>query len=81
MERLRKRFVEGGLERALNEDPHPGQRRKLESRVEAQLVATACSNAPEGHDYWTMRMLAGKLIELGIVESISHETVRPTLKK
>jgi transposase len=81
VERLRKRFVEGGLERALNEDPRPGQKRKLDGRAEAQLVATACSNAPEGHEHWTMRLLAGKLVELGIVESISHETVRLTLKK
>jgi transposase len=81
VERLRKRFVEGGLERALNEDPRPGQKRKLDGRAEAQLVATACSNAPEGHEHWTMRLLAGRLVELGIVESISHETVRLTLKK
>jgi len=81
VERLRKRFVEGGLERGLNEDPRPGQKRKLDGRAEAQLVATACSNAPEGHAHWTMRLLAGKLVELGIVESISHETVRLTLKK
>jgi transposase len=81
VERLRRRYVEGGLERALNESPRPGQKRKLDGRAEAQLVATACSNAPEGHEHWTMRLLAGKLVELGIVESISHETVRLTLKK
>ena len=81
VERLRKRFVEGGLERSLNEDPRPGQKRKLDGRAEAQLVATACSNAPAGHEHWTIRLLAGKLIELGIVESISPETVRLTLKK
>jgi transposase len=81
VERIRKRFVEGGLERALNEDPRPGQRRKLDGRGEAQLIATACSRAPEGHAHWTMRLLAGKLVELGVVESISHETVRLTLKK
>ena len=81
VERIRKRFVEGGLDRALNEDPRPGQRRKLDGRGEAQLVATACSQAPEGHDHWTLRLLAGKLVELGVVESISHETVRLTLKK
>ncbi len=81
VERVRKRFVEDGLERALNEDKRPGQKRKLDGRAEAQLVATACSDAPEGHEHWTMRLLAGKLVELGIVESISHETVRLTLKK
>jgi transposase len=81
VERLRKRFVEGGLDRAMNEASRPGQRRKLDGRAEAHLVATACSEAPEGHEHWTMRLLAGKLVELGIVESISHETVRLTLKK
>jgi transposase len=81
VERIRKRFVEGGLERALNEDPRPGQKRKLDGRAEAELIATACSEAPEGHDHWTLRLLAGKLVELGVVESISHETVRRRLKK
>lgn len=81
VERIRKRFVEGGLERALNENPRPGQRRKLDGRGEAVLIATACSQAPQGHDHWTMRLLAGKLVELAVVESISHETVRLTLKK
>jgi transposase len=81
VERIRKRFVEGGLEKALNEDPRPGQRRKLNGREEAILIATACSEAPEGYDRWSMRLLAGRLVELGVVESISHETVRQTLKK
>ena len=70
VERIRKRFVEGGLEKALNEDPRPGQRRKLNGREEAILIATACSEAPEGYDHWTMRLLAGKLVELGVVEKL-----------
>jgi len=81
VERIRKRFVEGGLEKALNEDPRPGQKRKLDGRGEAHLVATACSDPPAGHDHWTLRLLAGKLVELSVVDSISHETVRRTLKK
>ena len=81
VERIRKRFVEGGLDRALNEDPRPGQRRKLDGRGEAQLIAIACSQAPAGHDHWTVRLLASKLVEMDVVESISHETVRLTLKK
>ncbi len=81
VERIRKRFVEGGLERALNEDPRPGQRRKLDGRGEAQLIAVACSQAPDGHAHWTLRLLADKLVQLEVVESISHETVRRTLKK
>lgn len=81
VERIRKRFVEGGLKKALNEDPRPGQKRKLDGRGEAHLVATACSDPPAGHDHWTLRLLAGKLVELSVVDSISHETVRRTLKK
>ena len=81
VERIRKRFVEGGLARALNEDPRPGQKRKLDGRGEAQLIAIACSQAPAGQDHWTLRLLAGKLVELEVVEAISYETVRRTLKK
>lgn len=81
VERVRKRFVADGIERALNEDPRPGQKRKLDGRAEATLVATACSDAPKGHEHWTLRLLADKLVQMGVVDSISHETVRRTLKK
>ena len=81
VERTRKRLVESGLERALNDDPRPGQRPKLDSRAEAHLVALACSEAPGGREHWTLRLLADKLVELGVVESISHETIRQTMKK
>jgi transposase len=81
VERTRKRFVEGGLERALNEDPRPGQMRKLDGRGEAVLIAEACGPAPAGHDKWTLRLLAGRLVQLSVVENISYETVRRTLKK
>ena len=81
VERIRKRFVVDGIERALNEDPRPGQKRRLDGRAEATLIATACSEAPEGHKHWSLRMLAGKLVQLGIVESVSYETIRRTLKK
>jgi transposase len=81
VERIRKRFVADGMERALNEDPRPGQKRKLDGRAEATLVATACSDAPKGHEHWSLRLLAGRLVQLGVVEAISHETVRRTLKK
>ena len=80
-ERIRKRYVVGGLEKALTEDPRPGQRRKLDGRAEARLIAVTCSQAPAGHEHWTLRLLADKLVELGVVENISHETVRQTLKK
>ena len=81
VERIRKRFVSGGLEKALNEDPRPGQKRKLDGRGEARLIAISCSDAPSGHDHWALRLLADRLVELGVVESISHECVRQTLKK
>ena len=55
--------------------------RKLDERAESHLIALACSPAPEGHDHWTLRALAGRTVELGLVESLSHETVRLGLKK
>jgi transposase len=81
VERARKRFVEGGLEKALNEDPRPGAKRKLDGRDEAHLIALVCSEPPEDHDHWALRLLADKLVELGVVKTISHETVRQYLKK
>ena len=79
--RLRKRFVVEGMDRALNERPRRGRSRKLNGRQEAHLVAVACSEAPEGYTHWTLRLLAGKVVELGYSESISPETVRQILKK
>jgi transposase len=79
--RVRQRFVEEGLESALNERPRPGQRRKLDGKQEAHLVAVACSQAPAGHVRWTLRLLADKVVELQFADSISPETVRQVLKK
>jgi transposase len=81
VERTRRRFVEGGLERALNDRPRPGKPRLLNGKQEAFLVALACSDPPEGRERWTMQLLADRLIELRIVESITDETVRRLLKK
>jgi hypothetical protein len=81
VERIRKRFVKGNVEKALYDDPRPGSKMKLDGRAEAQLIALACSEAPDGHATWTLRLLADKLVELGVVEGISHETVRQYLKK
>lgn len=81
VQRIRRRFVAGGLPKALNDDPRPGARRKLDGRVEAHLIAITSSNPPDDHDHWTVRLLADKLVERGLVESISHETVRQALKK
>jgi len=79
--RIRKRFVEGGLEHALNEDPRPGRQPKLGSEQEAWLIATACSAPPTGRQAWSMQLLADELVRLGQVDRLSDETVRRTLKK
>jgi transposase len=81
VERSRKRFVEGGVEGALTERPRPGGKRKLDGLAEATLVAWACSTPPDDRKQWSMQLLADKLVELKLVEAISDETVRRTLKK
>jgi transposase len=81
VERVRQRFVEGGLDWALRERPRPGGQRKLDGTQEAFLIATACSTPPDGRPRWTMQLLADELVALLVVESISDETVRRTLKK
>lgn len=81
VERTRKRFVEEGLESALSERPRPGKARLLTGKQEAFLVAVACSDPPDGRTRWTMQLLADRLIELKVVESITDETVRRLLKK
>jgi transposase len=81
VERTRKRFVLGGLEKALNEDHRPGGKVKLDGKGEAVLVALACSDPPPGHGVWTMQLLADRLVKMGVVESISDEAVRLRLKK
>ncbi|MDZ7296181.1 MAG: IS630 family transposase [candidate division KSB1 bacterium] len=78
---IRKRFAEEGLEAALRERPRPGARPKLDSAGEAVLVALACSEPPGGRAVWTMQLLADRLVELGVVEAISDETVRRVMKK
>lgn len=79
--RTRKRFAQEKLESALSERPRPGGERKLTAKQEAHLVALACSTPPEGKQRWALRALAGRMVELGIVEEISYETVRRSLKK
>ncbi len=81
VERTRRRFVEGGLQKALNDDPRPGAKRKLDGRGEAHLIALTCSEPPDDHEHWALRLLAERLVGLGVVDSISHEAVRQTLKK
>ena len=79
--RIKRRLAEDGLEGVLWDRPQANRYRKLDDRGEAHLIALACSAAPEGHGHWTLRLLAGKAVELGLVSSLSHETVRLHLKK
>lgn len=80
--RTRQRLVEEGLDAVLSHKPSPNrQYRKLDGAGEAVLIATACSQAPEGRSRWTLQLLADKLVALKVVESISYESVRKTLKK
>jgi transposase len=81
VERLRQRLVEDGLDAALKPKPVPRLPRKIDGTVEAHLVALACSDPPAGRQRWTLRLLADKLVELALVEAISHEGVRQALKK
>ncbi len=79
--RVKQRFSEDGLAGVLKDRPQVHRPRKLDGWGEAHLIALACSPAPEGHDRWTLRLLAGKVVELGLASSMSHEGVRKRLKK
>ena len=81
--RVRKRFVEEGIEIALSpyRTPRRTYTRKLDGDQEAKLISIACSTPPEGRGRWSLRLLADKMVELGYVEEVCHETVRQTLKK
>ena len=79
--RIRKRYCEAGLDYALHEKPRSGAPLKMDGRVEAQLTLLACSEPPEGRSRWTVRLLADRLVEMEIVDSISHMSVQRLLKK
>jgi transposase len=81
VERTRQRFVEEGLAAALVEKPRPGGERKLDGKQEAFLVALVCSAPPVGRAKWSMQLLADRLVTLGMVETLSDETVRRRLKE
>ena len=83
IDRVKRRFVEEGMDRALERrsgGPRP-KARKIDGETEARLIALSCSQAPKGRMRWTLRLLADKLVELELCESVSHETVRKVLKK
>ena len=78
---VRHRFNREGLQAALYDKPRPGQKPKVTGEVEARLVMLACSDPPPGHTRWSLRLLADQMVELEIVDSISHVTVGQVLKK
>jgi transposase len=81
VERIRRRFVEEGLEASLRERPRPGARPKLGPKERAYVVALACTKPPEGRHRWTMQMLADRLVELEMVPDITDESIRLLLKR
>lgn len=82
VERVRQRFVEEGLEAALNRKKRPAPPpRVMDGQAEAHLIALACSPPPAGRARWTLHLLADRMVQLRYVEHVSHETVRQTLKK
>ena len=78
---VRRRFAGGGIDAALNDRPRPGAAPVLDGKVEAIVIATACSPVPEGRAKWTARMLANRLVELEVVEGVSEDTILRVLKK
>ena len=80
---IRQKWVELGLEQTLERRPQqtPSRQPKLDGKAEAKLIACSCGPAPEGRSKWTLRLLSDKAVELGLADSLSHETVRQTLKK
>ncbi len=83
VENIRQRCVERGFENALErkKSPHAGAKKLLDANEEAKIIAMRLGSPPEGYGKWTLRLLARKLVELQVVEKVSHETVRQTLKK
>jgi transposase len=83
IERVRRRFVEQGLQEAITRrrQPERPSKRKIDGEQEAHLIALTCSAVPAGYDHWTMRLLADKMVALGYVEEVSYKTVWETLKK
>ena len=82
VQRLRKQYVAGGLKKVFEKKFTPRlSRRKFNGEEEAKLIALCCSEAPEGHAVWSLRLLADKAVELQIVEEVSHTTIHETLKK
>lgn len=78
---IAKRFVTGGMEAALGRKEQLNRHKKIDGRVEAHIIAIACSEAPEGRERWSLQLIADELVRLGVVDSISDTAVMETLKK
>jgi len=78
---VRYRYVHEGLGAAINEQPRSGAPNKFTGRDKAKITAIACSKPPEGHSRWTLRLIADTIVELDLVDDISHHTVQRVLKK
>jgi transposase len=81
VKRVRARFLAGGVDAVLTDKVQEHRHQALTGEQQAHLIAIACSPVPDGHDHWTLRLLAGKAVELGFVESISPETIRALLRR
>jgi len=81
VKKVRTRYIQEGLEAAINERPRPGAPKKFSGRQKAKITALACSKPPEGRSVWTLRLIADSVVELGMAEDISHQTVKRILKK
>ena len=79
--RIKRRYAAEGLDGVLHDRVQANRYRKLDDKAEAHLIALACSDAPEGHQRWTLQLLAGRMVEFGLVDSLTYETVRLKLKK
>jgi transposase len=78
---IRQRYRAGGIRGVLSDQKQQNRRRALSGAAEAMLVAVACSPVPDGHDHWTVRMIRDRLVEMGVVDQVSHGTVHNVMKK
>jgi transposase len=76
-----QRYREGGIRAVLTDQKQQNRRRALSGAAEAMIVAVACSPVPDGHDHWTVRMIRNRLVEMGVVDQVSHGTVHNAMKK
>ncbi|MHC5062293.1 MAG: helix-turn-helix domain-containing protein [Planctomycetota bacterium] len=79
--RVRRRYLEGGLDKALNEKPRPGKKRLLTDRTVSRIVAMVCSNPPPGYARWSVRLIVKEVVDRGVVKQVGRETIRLLLRE